>query len=53
MHKNVQASRGHAIQQSELVKQLEDKVSLSKNMVIDITVFQAQALEACKKMESA
>jgi predicted RNase H-like nuclease (RuvC/YqgF family) len=52
MHKNVQASRGQAIQQSELVKQLQDKVSLTENMVIDITVFQAQALEVCKKLES-
>jgi hypothetical protein len=43
---------GQAIQQSELVKQLQAKVNLTENMVIDITVFQAQALEVCKKLES-
>jgi len=53
MHKEVQSSRGHAIQQSELVKQLHDKVILNDNMVIDITIFQAQALDVCKKLESA
>jgi hypothetical protein len=41
MHKNVHASIGQAIQQSELVKQLQDKVSLTENMVIDIIFFQA------------
>jgi hypothetical protein len=53
MHKNAQASKGQAIQQSELVKQIQAKVSLTGNMVIDIVVFQAQALEVCKKLESA
>jgi hypothetical protein len=52
MHKDVQASRGQANQQSELVKQLQDKVRLTENMVIDITIFKAQALEVGKKLES-
>jgi cell division septum initiation protein DivIVA len=51
MHKNVQASEGRAIQQGELVKQLQAKVKLTENMVIDITIFQAQAVEVCKKLE--
>jgi hypothetical protein len=52
MQKNVHASEGRAIQQGELVKQLQAKVNLTKDMVIDIIVFQAQAFEVCKKMES-
>jgi hypothetical protein len=53
MQRNVQASEGWAIQQGELVKQLQAKVKLTENMVIDITVFQAQAVEICEKLELA
>jgi hypothetical protein len=53
MHKNVQASEGWAIQQDELVKQLQAKVSSTENMVVDIAVFQAHALEVRKKLEIA
>jgi hypothetical protein len=49
MEKNVHASEGRAIQPRELVKQLQAKVNLNENMVIDI--FQEQSLEVCKKME--
>jgi hypothetical protein len=41
MQRNVQASEGRAIQQSELAKQLQAKVKLTENMVMDITVSQA------------
>jgi hypothetical protein len=52
MYKNVQKSRVKAIQQSELVNQLQAKEILTESMVIDITVFQDQELEVCKKLES-
>jgi hypothetical protein len=45
-------SRGWVIQQGELVKQLQAKVSLTENTAVDIAVFQAQALEVYKKLES-
>jgi hypothetical protein len=51
MHKNVQASEGRAIQQEELVKQLQAKVNSTENMVVDLAVFQAHALEVRKKLE--
>jgi hypothetical protein len=41
-----------AIQQDELVKQLHAKVNSTENMVVDIAVFQAQALEVRKKLEA-
>ena len=43
MHKNMQVSERRTIQQDELVKQLQDKVSSTKKMVVDIALFQAQA----------
>jgi hypothetical protein len=43
MQKNLQVSEGWAIQQDELVKQLKEKVSSTKKMVVDITLFQDQA----------
>jgi hypothetical protein len=52
MHKNVQASEIWASQQDELVKQLQAKLDLTENMVINIIVFQAQALDVCKKLEA-
>jgi hypothetical protein len=53
MHKNSQESREMAIQQEELVKQLQAKLNLNKNAIVDISSFQAQALEVLEKMGSA
>jgi chromosome segregation ATPase len=53
MHRNIQASQGRATQQDELVRQLQAKVSSTENMIVDITVFQAQALEVRKELEAA
>jgi hypothetical protein len=52
MHRNIQASQGRATQQDELVRQLQAKVSSTENMIVDITVFQAQALEVRKELEA-
>jgi hypothetical protein len=43
MHKNMQVNERQTIQQDELVKQLQEKVSSTEKMVMDIAVFQAQA----------
>jgi hypothetical protein len=53
MHKNAQESREWAIQQGELVKQLQSKIILTENTAVDMEVFQAQALEVRGKLESA
>ena len=53
MHKNSQASRELVIKREELVKQLQAKVNLTENMIVDMEIFQAQALEVHEKMESA
>jgi hypothetical protein len=39
MHKNMQVSERWTIQEDELVKQLQDKVSSTEKMVVDITLF--------------
>ena len=49
----MKVSERWVIQQDELVKQLQDKVSSTEKMVVDIAVFQAQALEVLKKLEIA
>jgi hypothetical protein len=51
MHKKLQVSERQTIQQDELIKQLQDKFSSTEKMVVDITLFQAQALEVLKKLE--
>ena len=51
MHKKMQVRERHTIKQDELVKQLQDKVSSTEKMVVDIALFQSQALEVLKKME--
>jgi hypothetical protein len=51
MHEKMQVSERQTIQQDELVKQLQDKVNSTKKMVVDIVLFQAQALEVLKKLE--
>jgi hypothetical protein len=53
MHKNSQASRELAIQQGELVKQLQVKINLTENMTVDMAVFQARALDVHEKLELA
>jgi len=53
MQINVHASEGQTIHQGELVKRLQAKVKLTENLVIDITVFQAEAVEICEKLELA
>jgi hypothetical protein len=53
MHKKMQVSERQTIQQDELIKQLQDKVSSTEKMVVDIALFQAQALEVLKKLEIA
>ena len=35
------------------MKRLQAKVKLTENLVIDITVFQAEAVEICEKLELA
>jgi hypothetical protein len=52
MQKNSQASRELAIQQGELVKQLQVKISLTENTAVDISSFRAQALEVHEKLGS-
>jgi hypothetical protein len=47
----MQVRERHTIKQDELVKQLQDKVSSTEKMVVDIALFQSQALEVLKKME--
>lgn len=47
----MQVSERRTIQQDELVKQLQDKVSSTVKMAVDIALFQAQALEVLKKLE--
>ena len=49
----MQVSERKTIQQDDLIKQLQDKVSSTEKMVVDITVFQDQALEMLKKLEIA
>ena len=41
MHKNSQASRELAIQQGELVEQLQAKINLTENKEVDMAFFQA------------
>jgi hypothetical protein len=53
MHRNIQASQGRATQQDDLVRQLQVEVSSTENMIVDIAVFQAQALEVQKELEVA
>jgi hypothetical protein len=52
MYKKMQASQGQVIQQEELVKQLQDKLSSTESQVVNLTVFQAQALEVHQKLEA-
>jgi hypothetical protein len=52
MYKKMQAIQGHVIQQEELVKQLEDKLSSTESQVVDLTVFQAKTLEVHHKLEA-
>jgi hypothetical protein len=51
MCKKMQVRERHTVKQDELVKQLQDKVSSMEKMVVDIALFQSQALEVLKKME--
>ena len=48
----MQAIQGQVIQQEELVKQLQDKLSSTESQVVNITIFQAQALEVHQKLEA-
>jgi hypothetical protein len=52
MYKKIQASQGQVIQQEELVKHLQDKLSSTESQVVDLTVFQAQALEVHQNLEA-
>jgi peptidoglycan hydrolase CwlO-like protein len=52
MYKKMQASQGQVIQQEELVRQLQAKLSSTESQVVNITVFQAQALEVHQKLET-
>jgi hypothetical protein len=51
MHKKMQVSERQTIQQNELIKQLQDKASSIEKKVVDIALFQAQALEVLRKLE--
>jgi hypothetical protein len=52
MYMKMQASRGQATQQEELTKQLQERLDSIQNQVIDMKVFQAQALEVHTKIEA-
>jgi hypothetical protein len=52
MYKKMQAIQGQVIKQEELVKQLQDKLSSTESQVVNITIFQAQALEVHQKLEA-
>ena len=52
IHKNSQANRELAVQQEELVKQLQSKINSIENTVVNVVVFQARALEVQEKLES-
>jgi len=45
IHKTAQESQGQVIQQEVLIRKLQDKLSSTERKVVNITVFQAQALE--------
>jgi hypothetical protein len=45
-------NQGWVIQQEDSVRQLQAKLSSTKSMIIDVTMFQAQALEV-QKLEEA
>ena len=49
----IQLLKSGLVQQDELVKQLQNKVSYIEKMVMDIAGFQAQASEVIKKLEIA
>ena len=51
MHKKMKVSERQTIQQDELIKKLKENVSSIEKMVVDIALFQAQALEVLKKLE--
>jgi hypothetical protein len=46
----IQLLKSSLVQHDELVKQLQNKVSFTEKMVMDIAVFQDQALEVIKKL---
>ena len=52
MHRNIQANQGRDTQHDELVRQLQAKVRSIENMIVDIIVFQDQALEFLKELEA-
>jgi hypothetical protein len=52
MQKNSQASKELEDRQGELVKQLQVKVSLTENTIVDISAFRFQALEIHEKLGS-
>ena len=49
----MQVSKRQTIQQDKLIKQLQDNISSTDKMVVDTTMFQAQALEVLRKLEIA
>jgi hypothetical protein len=53
MHQSAQISQTQVNQQEELIKQLQSKLNSTESQVIDITVFQTQAMEIRKKIEAA
>jgi hypothetical protein len=53
LHKNSQDNREMAIQQGELIKQLQAKIDLSKVTTVEMETFQDEALEVHEKMELA
>jgi hypothetical protein len=53
MHQSTQVSQTQVNQQEELIKQLQSKLNSTESQVIDITIFQSQAMEIRKKIEAA
>ena len=52
MHQSTQISQTQVNQQEELIKQLWSKLNSTESQVIDITVFQTQAMEIRKNIEA-
>jgi uncharacterized protein YoxC len=53
MHQLAQISQTQVSQQEEQIKLLQSKLISVENQVIDITIFQSQAMEIRKKVEVA
>jgi hypothetical protein len=53
MHQSAQTSQAQVDQEAELIKHLQSKLNSTESQVIDINVFQTQAMEIRKKIEAS